>query len=421
MKILATAYAVNPFKGSEDGMGWNFILQIARHQQVIAITRENNEIHIIEGLKKLPEDLRSNIRFEYFDLPYWMRFWKKGGRGAMLYFYLWQLFIPFFILRKKFDFDIVHNLNFHNDWTPSFLWILGKPLVWGPVGHHPLIPKAFLNPYGLKALLKDRVTWILKQLFWKIDPFVKITARKSRIILAMNSSVKHVLGLDSKKVRIMPSVATNDFFREEIIKNQDSFNVLTVGRLVPLKGMDVSIRAFAAFMKGLNIHYRQKSKLTIVGNGPELEVLKQLANNEGVNRYVEFVPWMDREKLFELYNTSHAFLFPSHEGAGMVVAEALSAGLPVLAFDNCGPGEFINEKCGFKIPYAKYHASVHEFSNALNLLFFNKKYRDSQSLEAKKQYQTNFSWDSRGEALKKVYHHVELNNCYKAAPFHTAI
>ena len=44
--ILVTAYAVNPYKGSEDGMGWNFIMQIARYQKVIAVTRINNGPHI---------------------------------------------------------------------------------------------------------------------------------------------------------------------------------------------------------------------------------------------------------------------------------------------------------------------------------------------------------------------------------------
>ena len=37
--ILATAYAINPYKGSEDGMGWNFVLQIAKFNRVIALTR----------------------------------------------------------------------------------------------------------------------------------------------------------------------------------------------------------------------------------------------------------------------------------------------------------------------------------------------------------------------------------------------
>ena len=79
--ILASTYAVNPTKGSEDGMGWNYVLQIARFNKVIAVTRENNKSAIEEFMKSDPKPEYNNIRFLYFDLPYWMRFWKKRQQG----------------------------------------------------------------------------------------------------------------------------------------------------------------------------------------------------------------------------------------------------------------------------------------------------------------------------------------------------
>jgi hypothetical protein len=167
--ILATAYAINPYKGSEDGMGWNFILQIARFQNVIAITRENNKAYIDKYMEEHPHADYSKIQFLYFDLPYWMRFWKKGSRGAMLYYLLWQKAIIPFIKKQALHFDIVHNLNFHNDWTPSYLWKLNKPFVWGPIGHHPLIPKQYLQAYAFKHVIKDRLTWLVKKYFWNIS------------------------------------------------------------------------------------------------------------------------------------------------------------------------------------------------------------------------------------------------------------
>lgn len=77
LKILATTYAVNPFKGSEDGMGWNFIYQIARFNFVTAVTRENNREAIEKFMIENPDPVYQRIRFLYFDLPYWMRFWKR--------------------------------------------------------------------------------------------------------------------------------------------------------------------------------------------------------------------------------------------------------------------------------------------------------------------------------------------------------
>ena len=59
--ILASAYAINPYKGSEDGMGWNFVLQIAKYNQVIAITRENNRPHIEKYIAENPNLLYNGI------------------------------------------------------------------------------------------------------------------------------------------------------------------------------------------------------------------------------------------------------------------------------------------------------------------------------------------------------------------------
>jgi hypothetical protein len=44
--VLITAYAVNPYKGSEDGVGWNISNEISKKYKVILITRKNNIPHI---------------------------------------------------------------------------------------------------------------------------------------------------------------------------------------------------------------------------------------------------------------------------------------------------------------------------------------------------------------------------------------
>ena len=110
-----------------------------------------------------PSELYENIEFLYFDLPYWIRFWKKGGRGALFYYYMWQRSVVWFIKKQNKDYDIVHNLNFHNDWTPTFLYKLKKPMVWGPIGHHPIIPSQYLKLYAKKYYFIDRATWMIKK------------------------------------------------------------------------------------------------------------------------------------------------------------------------------------------------------------------------------------------------------------------
>ena len=153
--ILLTAYAVNPFKGSEDGTGWNISRELAKNNVVHIITRKNNQKEIDRFLKTHNDPIHNNMNFYYYDLPWLLMFWKKklGERGYVLYFYLWQLCLPIFVKSKGIKFDIAHAVNFHSDSHPQFLWILGKPVFWGPIGHHPLVPKNYLiSIYGKKKL-----------------------------------------------------------------------------------------------------------------------------------------------------------------------------------------------------------------------------------------------------------------------------
>ncbi len=405
--ILVTAYAVNPYKGSEDGMGWNMILQIARFQKVIAITRENNQFAIDQYLAEnnIPE--AENIQFEYFDTPYYMRFWKKGGRGALLYFYLWQYCVANWILKKNWDYDIVHNLNFHNDWTPSFLWKTKKPFVWGPIGHHPEIPKQFLKLYGFQTVMREGIRWLAKQFFWNIDPFLNKTKRKAKHVFAMNSTVAKVLNLPESKVSILPSVSTEEPIVGEKMP-KDVFNILSVGRFVPLKGFDVTIRAFAAFYHALPVSEQAKVKLTLVGRGPAESYLKSIINAEQIESVVHVIPWIEREKLALIYQAADLFFFPSHEGAGMVVAEAMSYGLPVMCFDNCGPGEFINKNCGIAIPYQEYNELIEHFKTELLNIYQDQNRLVRLSNGARRQYKNRFTWNAKGDRFKSVYESILL-------------
>ena len=88
MKVLLSAYACEPDKGSEPAVGWNWVRQVSRFHEVWVITRANNRKPIEKALAKNP---LPNAHFIYFDLPHWARFWKRGQRGAHLYYYLWQL------------------------------------------------------------------------------------------------------------------------------------------------------------------------------------------------------------------------------------------------------------------------------------------------------------------------------------------
>lgn len=405
--VLMTAYAVNPYKGSEDGSGWNIIRHVAEHTPVIAVTRKNNAAAIRRFLKEHPLPPHVSLHFAYYDLPHWTRFWKRGSRGAMCYHYLWHLGVVSFIRRKGFSFDIAHHLNFHNDWTPSFLWLLGKPLVWGPIGHHHKIPSEWLAPYGRKAWLADRRLWMLKNLFWKFDPFLKITLQRAHKVLAMNSSVHRVLPLPKEKEVRIPPTATEPPRRREI--STGKFRVLSIGRFVPLKGFDVAIRAFARFYFRQPRAARRRLELVLIGRGPEKARLEQIARQCGLpDEAIDWVPWLDRQALSEYYNSASAFLFPSHEGAGMVVVEALSYALPVLCFHNYGPGEFTDDSCAFRVPYTSYEEALDAFAHGLERLLHEPHLQRQMSQAAHARYLRHYTYELKARQIVDCYREIVM-------------
>ena len=202
----------------------------------------------------------------------------------------------------------------------------------------------------------------------------------------------------------MPSVASETVEMKKARKK--TFNVLSVGRFVPLKGFDVTIRSFAKFYREMQRQGNTDIRLTLVGGGQYKDALLRLSRKLGIAHAVICIDWIKRSGLQEIYRGASVFLFPSHEGAGMVVAEAMSYGLPVLCFDNVGPGEFVAEGCGRKVPYAAYQSSVEAFANHLKELYQSDHLLQDLSKQARRHFEENFAWDVRGEQLGKVYFQV---------------
>ncbi len=404
--ILITAYAINPYKGSEDGTGWNISRELAKDHKIHVVTRKNNQPEIERYLKENNDPILKNMHFHYYDLPKWIMFWKYklGERGYVLYFYLWQLFLPLFVKRNRIKFDLSHAVNFHSDSHPQFLWTLGKPVFWGPIGHHPPVPSAYLNHvYGRKNWLKDRLYNTVKFIMRNFDPFYYISKWTAKRIFVINSGINKSVGAQPEKIIVLPAVAHNLIPAEVDKKNQTQFTILAVGRFVYMKGFDITIRAFAQFYNNLNKEEQTKVKLKLVGKGEELERMKQIIASENIGSAVEIIKWVKKDKMQQIYRDASVFCFGSHEGAGMVIPEALSYGLPVVCFDNYGPGELCDETCAIKIPYGKYKQSVTDFAQALNKLYVNPNIYNTYTINARQYAQENFHWSTKADTINKAY------------------
>jgi glycosyltransferase involved in cell wall biosynthesis len=169
-----------------------------------------------------------------------------------------------------------------------------------------------------------------------------------------------------------------------------------------MKGFDVCIKSFARFYNGLDQASKKKVELVLVGKGEEEARLKEIVKELKLEHCIHFVSWVNREELADIYGRASVFFFPSHEGAGMVIPEAMSYGLPIVCFDNVGPGELAMNSA-LKVPYTNYQDSVQSFSMALDRLFSDKrKYRELADNALYNFYQ-HYTWERKGMFIQRAF------------------
>lgn len=146
------------------------------------------------------------------------------------------------------------------------------------------------------------------------------------------NQIKKYYGRDS--IIIYPPVNTKKFQPVKTSKktNQQK-HFINFSRQVNWKRLDLAILACL----------QTNSKLTIIGDGPEHNKLKKLANNSDL---INFIPPQNSEKLNQYLQKSDGYLFPSLEPFGIAPIEALSAGCPVIAYGEGGAKDYINNQNG---------------------------------------------------------------------------
>ena len=118
-KIFVSAYACEPDKGSEIGVGWHWVLEMSRYFDLWVLTRKSNQKNIESWIHENP--IYSNIVFIYYDLPYYLRFWKKGLRGVSTFYNIGQKVSNSLVEQtmRNNDIRIYHLLTYGNAIWPA--------------------------------------------------------------------------------------------------------------------------------------------------------------------------------------------------------------------------------------------------------------------------------------------------------------
>jgi hypothetical protein len=183
VRLLLSAYACEPDRGSEPGVGWNWALELAAlGHQVWVLTRANNRERIEHALQSITQQQRPH--FVYFDLPRWVAFWKRGGRGVQLYYYLWQIG-ALGVARQTHAlqrFDAVQHLTFGVFRQPSLMGRLGIPFVFGPLGGGEQTPIGLRGVFPFKPRMIERLREIANIVMLS-DPLVREAYARATTIL----------------------------------------------------------------------------------------------------------------------------------------------------------------------------------------------------------------------------------------------
>jgi glycosyltransferase involved in cell wall biosynthesis len=400
LKILMSAYACEPGKGSEPGVGWNFAKAMAAQHDVWVLTRANNR-DVIEA--ELRERRVPGLRLVYYDLPHWMAWWKRGGRGVQLYYYLWQLgaISVARAVHRAVGFDVAHHVTFVKYWAPAAAAFVGVPFVWGPVGGGESMPGPFLaelSPAGRRyEALRSAARWLGEH-----DPLVRATTRRAALAFATTpESAERMRRVGARRVELLSQVALTNDERSCLapLARSKGPEVLffSVGRLLDWKGYHLGLEAFAA----ANL---PDARYVVAGDGPARQHLEALADRLDVRDRVEFLGAVPRAKVLEWLGRVSVFVHPSlHDSGGWATIEAMAAGVPVICLNLGGPGTQVTANVGRRLDATSVDATTDALAAAMRELGMDAKLRAELGAGARKRVLEVYTWGTKVTVLSKAY------------------
>lgn len=199
-------------------------------------------------------------------------------------------------------------------------------------------------------------------------------------------------GIPEKKLIHVPYGVDLTSFKQ-IPKEDDVFRVVFAGGITLQKGAHYLLRAFTE----LNL---PKSELVFIG-GLSDEMKPFFKKYEGHYNYLGHLP---QSELYKHYSQGSVFVLPSiQDGFGMVIIQAMACGLPVIATENTGGPDIIEDgKNGFVIPIR----DVGELKEKLTFLYENPENRKQMGQSAKKRVSSGFTWDNYGKNITDEYKRI---------------
>ncbi|WP_278912056.1 glycosyltransferase family 4 protein [Leyella stercorea] len=408
LKILINAYACSPNMGSEPGMAWNWVSNLAKFCELYIITEGEFREKIEEVVPTLEQG--KNMHFYYNPVSEDIRkmCWNQGDWRFYKYYREWQW--KTYLMAKDIcsseHIDVLHQLNMIGFREPGYLWKLSKengvPFVWGPVDAKDKFPVAYLDGASIKTKLFMRLKNFLTGIQLRYSRRVLKAARQASVVFSASSnsqrSFKKYMRIDSPLLN-----ETGCYVQEHPITDKsqkNTFDVLWVGKMDFRKQLALALQTMAAIGD-------YKFRLHIVGGG-DSAFYQQMAEGLGIADQCVWHGAVSHDEVQKLMQSSDIFFFTSvAEGTPHVVLEAIGNNLPVVCFDTCGQGDAVNDKVGRKVALSNPAQSATDFAKLLNNLEHDRNLLKQLS-ENCKQRQNELSWEEKAKTMVEWYEKVKL-------------
>jgi glycosyltransferase involved in cell wall biosynthesis len=401
MKVLMSAFACKPFAGSEPGVGWNWATQASRDNEVWVITRSDYRPAIEDALEKAPNP---NLHFAYHDVPRPLSLVLKPREDfGYPHYYTWQA-TALALARKlhaEVGFDVAHHVTYAGFRFPTFLFALGIPYVWGPVGGAATAPVQFLPSFGFRGGARQLLR-AFSNVFAKIDPLLWLTARRASIIVADSPGTRAALPIGSTDKTVIES--QDGLYGDEVPERQHSMKpglrAAYIGRLMYWKGVNLAIEALVEARRS-----RSDITLTLIPTGGGEEKVRALAQRLGVGNAVEFSGPLSRQDALALLAEHDCLLFPSFQDSGgpFAVLEAMCAGLPVICLDIGGPSQTVTDETGIRVRVGSHAEVIQALSNALLKMAEDPQLRERMGEAGRRRLYDKYLWDHKAIVSNSLY------------------
>lgn len=394
MRVLLSAFACEPGRGSEPGTGWHWTGALADLGHEVTVVTESQQ------REKLLANRPDGVEFRFIDIPP-----SPVPRSASLLwtydtYRRWQDAALRHVEEQARQYDVAHHVTWGGLHLGSELWRLPIPLVYGPVGGGQTAPGKYWRYFGREwpmETLRTAMTGPLLELHR-----CRNTVRHSAITLVNNSATaaacKRLGGTDVRYM--LADGLPSDWLSGPRSRPTGIPVVLWVGRLLARKAPTLAIQAFAELRRLM------PARLLMVGDGPLRSQVRAMVGRLGLAEDVELrghVTWDDTRRLYE---SASVLLFTSlRESFGAPFIEALGKGLPAVALDLHGIGDADVGTAALKVPLPPRPRDLPgHLASALQIVLRDDEW-ESRSAAAVK-WAADWTWPVKAAAVTQIYHEI---------------